>query len=83
MTRLLRLWHLTRRHGRPVPGVEDTGLVGWVKPPRPGPRCVTTLRFYADGTSRIDDHLRRRTIRLPAEPGGPATAGLERELREP
>lgn len=41
MIRFLRLWHAAgqRRRTRPVPGVDDTGLIGWSRPPA---RAVTS-----------------------------------------
>jgi len=84
---------LRRRAGdRPVPGVEDTGLVGWHKPPAagasprplPGPgehlghgRRLLTVRFYEDGAACIWD----ATGRHAATFGSAADLGWDEWLK--
>ena len=54
-------------------------------PPGTGP--LTSVHFYPDGLTVVDDHMRQRTIEIAPVTEGEADeaflARIERELREP
>ena len=70
----------------PVPGGTPSARTAHpALPPGTGP--LTSVHFYADGLTVVDDHMRQRTIEIAPVTEGEADeaflARIERELREP
>ena len=70
----------------PVPGGTPSARTAHpALPPGTGP--LTSVHFYPDGLTVVDDHMRQRTIEIAPVTEGEADAAflarIERELREP
>jgi len=70
----------------PVPGATPSARTAHpALPPGTGP--LTSVHFYPDGLTVVDDHMRQRTIEIAPVTEGEADAAflarIERELREP
>jgi hypothetical protein len=69
----------------PVPGGTPSARITQALLPGTGP--LTSVHFYADGLTVVDDHMRQRTIEIAPVTEGEADAAflarIERELREP
>jgi hypothetical protein len=69
----------------PVPG--GTPSARTTQALSPGTAPLTSVHFYPDGLTVVDDHMRQRTIEIGPVTEGEADAAflarIERELREP